>query len=511
MYGITWRKNSNCYTKVFNEIVLLGVFTLLFIGLPSCKNQSSTIVDSAAYVKYDSLANILNSAVLYKSVYESVAKELELAPFVLTPEAEKLMWHASQHKDEEVAIKYAKVLLKRKCTHRYFSQEKFNSLKSIPRWSKFIDSLSSNLQINEKARTVFQEIHYKDQLIASTFSNANIHPFYASVTSSFEEFVNEYGFPSEDLVGVNMENDSTIGRPYYHVIMLHHYHMGVPLLDYRLDELSSSGEIDFRIAEEFKRYNISGENVADLNASRSWFNKEEFREISLFSDNVKPVCEDEYLYIETVRNSVEINYQNEFKIVYLDWNKDGIFREKGVDYFAMKFPDGNLSCYHLVDYIDTVLFNDRVLALDHLKMEFIQIEGENKFVEKKFMTKFSSVLLYDTSALAMEGFEFDDSVVYFYASWCGPCIEKLKIINDFKCDLTKNFIPIALQSSQSSLDKIFSKEKFNFPLYIAAEKIGTDYEIRSFPTVFYIDSSFTITERANTLDVYKLFESLDCG
>jgi hypothetical protein len=350
----------------------LWAFLFVF-SLHACnRDDSKTLSNDSDFVAYDDEYAELG-AVRCASVESISLSEVEdvMSNKDHIPSSDLIKYiHVAQlNSDTELAILLSRKLYEKGCSKQLILKIGNGFLHREPKWNTFINELDLvETTINLEAKQAFNDLYYKDQLIVSTYFNGNIHPLYPSVTNEFLELVDKYGFPSEELIGVDMVNDTVIRMPTYHVMMLHHYHMGELLLWDSLDSLEHNGEISCENARDYRSFAPNAEIADEMNARRSYSLKRKSKPVKIFTDNYKPVCEDTYLYVPETKYQVVVEYQEGFSLSYLDWNDNGFFREKGVDYFAFLYPDSSLSCYLKVQELDTIKVKKNFLILSITKL-----------------------------------------------------------------------------------------------------------------------------------------------
>lgn len=432
-----------------------------------------------------------------------------------TSAIESIIQVALLRSETDLVIEYSRKLFKRGCPKEFFKKlgEKHGIKDS--RWGDFIDNLDSEeLSINHSARQAFYELYYRDQLISSTFSNANINPLYSDIKIRFYELIRKYGFPSEDLIGIEMDDETSIASPVYHIIMLHHYHKGDLLLSNELDSLLKNGFISCDHYEEYKRLEPNALVAEEMNARRSSRPMREAQPTRIFTDNKQPICEDTYLYVPEERNQVILSYDKGIRLAYIDWNMDGLFREKDVDYFAFVYPDETLSCYFKIDEKDTITINGSQIVIDHLTMESQVLSAtiqDEANVDITLFTQLDNISLSDGDRFPLVNLTYDTTIVYVYATWCKPCVRKMKSVSESSCEFKANFIPLALESSERSVQLLFEKFDFPFLRLIGDETLKNRYGVESFPLTLLLDKDNYIIKRKSTFDFSDLFKEDSCG
>ncbi len=444
---------------------------------------------------------------------KSLVQTFDESPYAFARDIEVVLNVSLMLKEYQLSQQLAIMLLTRGCPKAYFNQQKFNDFRKTKYWLTITDFSTADSLHSPEMRSEFKEIYKFDQLIASNFMNANVHPRYPKVTQKFLAYYDQYGFPSEKRLGLRMVNDSTIGTPYYRVVMLHHYQMSNPMLLEAFDSLKQKGAIDYRHAEAFADNVMDKDRAAKLNAQREWRPKRNIKRITVYTDNVRPVCEEEYLYVKAQREVVEETVNAELKLVYLDWNGDSIFNETGVDFFGFVNNDGSYSCFHPLKDQNTLLINGEFYEMRPLNYNVYSLlpkyVGEEEEVIS-FNSQMESIQLEGGVELSLSDYPKNKSIIYFYATWCKPCIKTLVDYNEANCEQDFNFFPIALESSPGSLKKLFENRGFKFDLLIGAESLKQQFEIKSFPTAFLVSGTGGIESKFSSSEVKAAINRTGC-
>lgn len=192
------------------------------------------------YLKYLSLTKKATAA--FREKHYKKADTLFSSAFTATghqfsEDIHLAMQSALAIEHEEKALALAIQLIQRKTPLAFF--EHYPEIRQIKRWQQ---QSTAAMEARSTATSADDQIisqriisiYNQDQLIARKYKNANVHPDYKKVSQQFIQLVKELGFPSEERVGTRINDRYQIESPYYHVIMLHHYHMNVPLFKEQL-------------------------------------------------------------------------------------------------------------------------------------------------------------------------------------------------------------------------------------------------------------------------------------
>lgn len=222
--------------------------------------------------------------------------------------------------------------------------------------------------------------------------------------------------------------------------------------------------------------------------------------------NNEPMFADEYLYPKKQKNGIKIS-NNELEWYLIDWDENGKFNDIGTDYFGVKSPWRKNPITKKLS--DTSYFrHDNELFMIMKSSNYL----EAFFSTKKVATNISYISNYIPIELS-NGTILDKSilkghsitVIYFWASWCSPCIQNLIEITLSKNALSNhkiNFIPIFYECSKESVLEIFKKKKLNFEPLELSEKSAILYQIYSLSQTFVFDEEGKlISEEFNVADI----------
>ena len=191
----------------------------------------------------------------------------------------------------------------------------------------------------------------------------------------------------------------------------------------------------------------------------------------------EPIFEDEYLF-EKEEKKCLVERINDINFYHCDWNNNGNYKEIGIDYVGIKSKLENKPTLVKIDSTNHININGQNYI-------YKSTDITNKLVETK--TKQNSILNLVTklSPILLENGEYflpetnsDSTVIYFWATWCRPCVETLKNIDFQKLEKSNiTLIPIAYNCSKSA--NFIKKNKLKFQDLIISEKSALDYNIKS--------------------------------
>jgi cytochrome c biogenesis protein CcmG/thiol:disulfide interchange protein DsbE len=103
-------------------------------------------------------------------------------------------------------------------------------------------------------------------------------------------------------------------------------------------------------------------------------------------------------------------------------------------------------------------------------------------------------------------------LINFWATWCPPCLAEipdLVKLKKEKADKQFEILGIVLSSKESSVRKIVSKEKINYPVLWGTNKVVEDFGgIPVIPRTFLLDKDGKIVEDILGMRNYDFFKKL---
>ncbi len=475
-------QKKNIYTAL---AVFAGYLASTACGFP----QS---VSYEQYLQYISLAEKATKQQDITSALLQYDTAFSQSVYAFGQDIEAALHLAVKEQDEERVITFSKMLLQRVCPVNYFKAPRFTFMENNTDWQELLTSYEHDpaylKTIDISLRTAMIELYSRDQNIALNFKNANVHPRYQQVTTDITNLEQQYGFPGEAQTGVRMENDGTIGRPYYYVILLHHYHKKVALFYDKLSLFVEQERLDPRHYAIFIGQGREDEEiVARINASRKVTPKTAIQTIEVPIFENRPIYEDSYLYPQEGKGITRRTI-NDQELILIDWNNDSIFTEVGVDYYGFEIPGEAVPRMFPLKSTNRFERNGQIMAYDPLANTLSASNITPGSEIPSFLDEIAPIQLSDGQLL--EFADTENAVIYFWASWCAPCIRKLIAINNSWDDWSQKgyrFIPVALQSDDQSIVNIYQRNAFQFPLYIGEENTAKSYWVSSFPTAYLFE------------------------
>ena len=212
-----------------------------------------------------------------------------------------------------------------------------------------------------------------------------------------------------------------------------------------------------------------------------------------YIDENKPVFDDKYLFSPTPKKYIKRN-MGKIEWYLIDWNENNIYDEVGIDYIGVKNKfDQNPYIELLKDRV-YINFNGKTFitqSKDHYKT----VQKSDKYIGGKLniITKIVPLVLEDGSIYIPET-DKDTLVLYFWATWCAPCVKKVKYANENISKINESgidFIPVAYKCS--GIKDFFEKNNINFQPLTASDKTGNDYRLFSLPKTFVFNKKGELT------------------
>jgi len=216
--------------------------------------------------------------------------------------------------------------------------------------------------------------------------------------------------------------------------------------------------------------------------------------------NNEPLFEDEYLYEKQSKKCLTEKV-NKIVVYHFDWNDNGIYKEYGVDYVGVKSSLENRPTIIKLDTINSIGINgiNYVLKIQESGSDLSQ-DVNLLYADLSLINELTPMILGNGKNYYPE-IRSDSTVIYFWATWCRPCIETLKNINVQKLSESGvKLIPIAYNCSGS---KEFLKENnLNFEDLIISEMSAEVYNIKSMPKQYTIFKSKEVSNNNVNLKRY---------
>ncbi|MEP2770986.1 MAG: TlpA disulfide reductase family protein [Fulvivirga sp.] len=190
--------------------------------------------------------------------------------------------------------------------------------------------------------------------------------------------------------------------------------------------------------------------------------------------NNTPQFEDEYMYDKQLKEGVKMSL-DKLEWYHIDWNENGNYFDVGIDYIGVKSISDQKPIVDLLAYDNVINCNGNSYRISK-KENFRQANLLEKTQPSSlyYINKFVDIPLESGTIISEEVLSgYDKTIIYFWASWCKPCIEKLSFYEQNKEKLAQQkiqVIPIYAKSSRNSIEEIMKKKGFTFePLEISQE------------------------------------------
>ncbi|MGG6230367.1 TlpA family protein disulfide reductase [Tenacibaculum sp. SDUM215027] len=207
----------------------------------------------------------------------------------------------------------------------------------------------------------------------------------------------------------------------------------------------------------------------------------------------EPIFVDEYLYQYENKNGIKLR-ANQTEWYLIDWNGNGIYNEIGIDYYGVKSPFKRRPILSLLEQTSTLNHNEITYSIEN-KTGFKEL---NKTVfepqnDISYISDFIPIELSDGNTVNSDIFkDYDKTVIYYWATWCAPCVEKLEQVesNRKKLKLQKvNFVPIYYGCSYGDVIKLNEKKGLNFNPIEVSNRSAISYQLAGLPETYVFDSN----------------------
>lgn len=195
--------------------------------------------------------------------------------------------------------------------------------------------------------------------------------------------------------------------------------------------------------------------------------------------NNEPIFEDEHLYNKKIKNSINKLVKG-VSIYLIDWNNNDKYFEKGIDYIGIKSSLDNIPTIERIEESNSLNINGKSYSTKIIDDNIQLVEKANlERVNLNLVTKYFPIELMGNKRLDIE-FTSDSTVIYFWATWCAPCIETLKQIGPKNKKLKEigiNIIPVAYNCSDSK--EFLERNNLPYENFQITEKSAQEYNIQS--------------------------------
>ena len=220
-------------------------------------------------------------------------------------------------------------------------------------------------------------------------------------------------------------------------------------------------------------------------------------------DENKPVFIDEYLFETENKNSIKLT-SGKIEWYLIDWNNNGIYDEVGIDYFGVKSPFKYRPVISVLEDKNYINHNGETYIIDKknkfrrlVKAKF-QMNNNISYISNFIPIELSNGKILNEDILR----DYDKTIIYYWATWCAPCVEKLEQMELLKEKLENdkiNFIPIYYKCSSSSVNELLDKKNLTFDPIEVSELSALNYQISALPEVYVFNKQGKlIAERFST-------------
>lgn len=207
----------------------------------------------------------------------------------------------------------------------------------------------------------------------------------------------------------------------------------------------------------------------------------------------EPIFVDEYLYKKENKNGIKFS-SNDTEWYLIDWNNNGIYNDVGIDYYGVKSPFKRRPIVSLLEDV-SILNHDEVTYTIESETNFRELKKSDFKPENSvsYISNFIPIELSDGTILESNILrDYEKTVIYYWATWCAPCIDKLEQIelNRKQLDVEKvNFIPIYYGCTYGDVIKLNEKKGLNFNPIEVSNRSAISYQIAGLPETYVFDKN----------------------
>jgi len=337
----------------------------------------------------------------------------------------------------------------------------------------------------------FEDIYLDDQILAANFKNANIHPEYFAISERIKRFVQ-----------VNKLNETIGNSLEFHVILLHHYHKGEYIFIDSLDSWVTNKYITQARCDEYKSMVIDDlDFINRINKNRKVTRKTKESYRTFYKMEDEPITSDLFLG-EKIQRSTQTWRIYDNLIYLVDWNENGRFDDVKID----KIGVDKLQSWppKLIDLEDENIIQTERERISYTPRSTIassfnittsighnELEPINKLPEQFLSQDSLLVQKYKEETNRLDSF-----ALYFWATWCKPCVRKIKKLesSNYIHDGIK-YIPICIKSNKNSLNDFKKKNDLSFTQFTMPDKLVNDLGIYQVPTILILKNNGDVIRR----------------
>ena len=215
-----------------------------------------------------------------------------------------------------------------------------------------------------------------------------------------------------------------------------------------------------------------------------------------------PIFEDEYLYPKETKQALLVK-EHGIDFYLIDWDGNSNHSEYGVDYLGVK---SSLERKPTIEKLDTSMIlqlNGELKSLNIDKGDVVlteyagERESDMSLVSKLFPMEMENRDTY------MPAIEQERLVIYFWATWCKPCVKTLKSIGPNIDKLEADgiqFVPIAYNCSGS--EKFLESNNLDFEDLIISKAGAKSYNIQALSKQYTFNKDGSIAKENIKLSEY---------
>lgn len=111
-----------------------------------------------------------------------------------------------------------------------------------------------------------------------------------------------------------------------------------------------------------------------------------------------------------------------------------------------------------------------------------------------------SVKIIDTDMLKKEIIDSKGEIIIvdFWATWCSPCRNQMPILSNIYEKYKSNglsIVGVALDFDSEKVGKFVTNLRIKYPIYIAEEEVGFQYEINALPTMLIYNKDGNLMDK----------------
>jgi len=207
----------------------------------------------------------------------------------------------------------------------------------------------------------------------------------------------------------------------------------------------------------------------------------------------EPIFVDEYLYQNENKNGIKLSV-NQTEWYLIDWNGNGIYNEIGIDYYGVKSPFKRRPILSLLEQTSSLNHNEVTYSIENktgfreLNKTVFDPQNDISYISDFIPIELSNGNIVNSDILK----DYDKTVIYYWATWCAPCIEKLEKVelNRKKLELQKvNFVPIYYGCTYGDVIKLNERKGLKFNPIEVSNRSAISYQLAGLPETYVFDNN----------------------